>query len=339
MTGPVVVKLGGDALASPQRIVAQARRLAARARAGPVVAVASARRGVTDHLLQLTAEVAGLAPDSSPEAGAAEADRALASGEVVAAALLALALNRLGTPAVSLDAREAGVRTRGPFGAARIAAIEAGRIRRILAAGLVPVVTGFQGWQRGRVATIGRGGTDASAVALARALRADRVVLVKEAAGLRTGDPKLIPDAGVIHAAPHDFLTRLATAGSKILQAEAARLAERRALPLEFWSLDGERPDTLIRDDVSATGLLALATPAGLEPGPITVVAGGRDALPGRERIATALSEADVAGVQLEAVTLGWRITVAPGCYVAALRALHRGLVQDVQPFPARRAS
>ena len=215
---PVVVKLGGDALASPQRIVAQARRLARRAAEGPVLAVASARRGVTDHLLGLAQEVASAAARGA-EAGAtarraarSESDRAVATGEVVSAALLALALNELGVPAVSLDAREAGVVSRGEFGDARIRRVATRRLERLLARGIVPVVTGFQGWQRGRVATLGRGGTDTSAVALTVALGGQSTIFVKEAHGLRTADPKLVPEADRIPAAPHAFLSALTAA-------------------------------------------------------------------------------------------------------------------------------
>ncbi|MBK8004390.1 MAG: hypothetical protein IPK12_10765 [Gemmatimonadetes bacterium] len=224
---PIVVKLGGDALATPARIAAQARRLARWAAAGPVVAVASARRGVTDHLLGLVAEIEAVIGDEDATSGAhLEADRAVASGEVVSAALLALALNRLGWHAVSLDAREAGILARGPRGDGRIRRIQVQKIRQLCEKGIIPVVTGFQGWQDGRVVTLGRGGSDTSAVALADALGASKVVFVKDAAGLRTADPKLVPDTEAIPEAPHAFLTALTRAGAKVVHAHAAALAE-----------------------------------------------------------------------------------------------------------------
>ena len=111
MTPPLVVKLGGDALASPERILAAARRLAERRRTGPVVAVASARRGVTDHLLDLVEQVRDSAVSSATAGGLAAADRAAAAGEIVAASLLVLALDGLGVPAVALDAQRIAQRS------------------------------------------------------------------------------------------------------------------------------------------------------------------------------------------------------------------------------------
>ncbi|MDX2122143.1 MAG: aspartate kinase, partial [Gemmatimonadota bacterium] len=219
MSLALVVKLGGDALASPERIAAEAGRIARLAAAGPVVAVASARRGVTDRLLGLAEEVDSaarrLGDSAAPQrpGGCTERDRVVASGEVVAASLLALALNRLGVRAVSLDAREAGIAAAGRFGGARIQRVNPRRIAQLLARGVVPVVTGFQGWRRGRVATLHRGGTDASAIAVAAALGSSRVLFVKDAEGLRTADPKLVPESRPIRHAPHHFLTALTAAG------------------------------------------------------------------------------------------------------------------------------
>jgi len=241
---PVIVKLGGDALASPDRIAAAARRIQLRAVAGPVVAVASARRGVTDHLLGLVDEVRSAAGGTSGPVS--EADRAVAAGEVVAASLLALALQQLGVRGVSLDAREAGLRTVGRAGHAHIGAVATRRLTRLLQRDAVPVVTGFQGWNRGRVVTLGRGATDVTAVALATALEADHAEFVKDAHGLRTADPKLVPEGQVIGEAPHSFLSTLATAGSRVIHPEAAQLAEKRGLTLEFHAIDCEGPLTRI---------------------------------------------------------------------------------------------
>src|SRR5262245_21958551 len=147
MSAPVVVKLGGDALGTPARIAAQARRLRSWCARGPVVAVASARRGVTDQLLSLVDQVrSATGAEAEPIDGfaAAEADRAVAAGEVVASALLALALNRHGVRALSLDAREAGIAAAGPAGHGCITQVRTGRIESLLAQGIVPVITGFQ---------------------------------------------------------------------------------------------------------------------------------------------------------------------------------------------------
>lgn len=343
---PVVVKLGGDALASPERIAAQARRLAQLAAAEPVIAVASARRGVTDHLLGLTAQVRQAAAPSGlrPNAPArAEADRVVATGEVVTAALLALALNELGLEAVSLDAREAGIISGGRFGSARIHAIAAGRIARLLGRGIIPVVTGFQGWKRGRVATLGRGGTDTSAVAIAVALRASRALFVKDAEGLMTADPKLVPSARPITTATHAFLSALTAAGARVVHADAARLAERHGLALAFHSLAGEAPATSISRDVRAEGLRAVATQLlEGERVQVTAVAGEAGAAATEtDRLREALVGGGIPILEIQPAANGPRFLLAATHGVEATRLLHDIFVvrQDDASAPALRAS
>jgi aspartate kinase len=175
---PLVVKLGGDALASPERIATEARRLARLAGPEPPLPVTSARRGVTDHLLGLVEGVRSAVGDSS---GAhAEADRAVAAGEIVTASLLALALNDLSVQAVSLDARESGIRVAGSFGDARIQAIASG-------------------WRRGRVATLGDGGTDTSAVARAVGIGASRAL--DHVLSILVGTSQAVEATGAVHGA------------------------------------------------------------------------------------------------------------------------------------------
>ena len=174
-------------------------------RTRPVVAVASARRGVTDHLLGLVEQVReAIGVDGAPPAaGRAAADRAVASGELVAASLLAVALADLGVPAVVLDAREAGLGSDGHAGGATLTRLRSDRLRRLLDRGVTPVVTGFQGWHRGRITTLGRGGSDITAVALAAALSAEACELVKEPGALHTADPRLVPEARPLRRATH----------------------------------------------------------------------------------------------------------------------------------------
>jgi len=246
---PLVVKFGGDALATPERIAAAARRAAARRTGRPVVAVASARRGVTDHLLGLVEQVReaiGVEADW-PVAGRMAADRAVASGELVAASLLAVALADLGVPAVVLDAREAGLGSDGHAGGATLTRLRIDRLRRLLDRGVTPVVTGFQGWHRGRITTLGRGGSDITAVALAAALGAEACELVKDPGALHTADPRLVPEARPLRRATHRFVSEIALAGARVIHHAAATRAERDAVPLRFSSLhaDGE-PSTII---------------------------------------------------------------------------------------------
>jgi len=337
MAAPIVVKLGGDALATPARIAAQAARLAGWARQGPVVVVASARRGVTDHLVGLVSEVRSAvgpgeqAPGRALPAGLDEAERALASGEIVSAALLALALNELGVPAASLDAREAGVLAEGPVGAAWIERIEREPTEALLARGVVPVVTGFQGWRQGRVATLGRGGSDISAVALGVALGASVVRFVKDAPGLRTADPKLVHDTEPIREAPHSFLTALTRAGSKVLHQDAAALAERCGLPLEFWSLDGEQPESRVHRAAAPARPIRAATfePRGAHPTRVSVLGVALADLDGhRGALTTALAATGLAAAALEDWPHGFRLEAPAPLAGEAVKILHRVVVQ-----------
>jgi aspartate kinase len=239
VTAPLIIKFGGDALATPNRIAAAARVIEQRLASGPVVAVASARRGVTDHLLSLVDQVrADAGPHTKRQTLAASADRAIAAGELVSASLLALALGRLGIPAEVLDAREAGLLSDGHWSRAQIIQVRPGRILKLLARGVTPVVTGFQGWYRGRITTLGRGGSDTTAVALTQALGGIRCELVKHRGGILTADPKVVPEARLISHASHQFVTALATAGAKVIAARAALLAEQHAIPLHFSSVE-----------------------------------------------------------------------------------------------------
>lgn len=341
---PVVIKLGGDALSTPERIAAQARRLARRAETEPVVAVVSARRGVTDHLLGLAASVRQLLPtpdEKQRRAAAAEADRAVSSGEVVTASLLALALNQLGVKAISLDAREAGISSRGSFGGAAIQQVASGRLRRLLAEGTIPVVTGFQGWQHGRVQTLGRGGTDTSAVALGVALGARSVVFVKESAGLRTADPKLVPLASRIAEISHDFLTSISAAGAKIIHVEAARLAEQESLGLEFWSLEGEAADTIVDRALTPAPLRAVASSSGDDGlARITALASVAEELLGEaEPLRAALVAAGVTVIETQPAANGLRLLVPTEQADAAVRALHVAFIETPPSSRSRRAS
>ncbi|HKV76254.1 MAG TPA: hypothetical protein VJN95_17175 [Gemmatimonadales bacterium] len=343
MSQPVVVKLGGDALATTERIVAQARRLAAWVRHGPVVAVASARRGVTDHLLGLVREVRFASSGTAAIGGHPEADRALATGEVVTASLLALALEDLGVPAVSLDAREAGLQSSGKAGHARIRRVNSARIERELARGILPVVTGFQGWRGGRVTTLGRGGSESTAVALAVSLGSSRCVLVKDAAGLRTADPRIVPGSRILPEAPHAFLTALTEAGSPVVQAEAARLAEQHDVRLEFVTLADDHPQSVVRAGVSGLGLRAVALhPLGRDAVAVSAVAASADLEPGLiERAGAALLEGGVGPLELHSTERGFRVLVPAREAPQAARIVHAVFVEslDAPDLRVRQAS
>ncbi len=339
-SGTIVVKLGGDALATPERLAAQARRLSRRAGSERLVAVASARRGVTDHLLGLVRDVREAV--GGGEEGHAEADRAVASGEVVTSALLALALTECGAAAVSLDARDAGIQASGTFGDARIESVAAKKLNRLLDRGVLPVVTGFQGWRNGRVATLGRGGSDTSAVALAAALGASRCDFVKDAAGLLSADPKIVPDARPIPRASHRFLTRLAEAGARVVHQRAAQLAEEEGIPLAFFALEGESPFTLIDTAPTPDNVFAVAgreLPDQLAQ--ITVVREREadDASGLRAQLTVQLTQAGIHSPRWldDPGPLGVIVTARDAD--EATRAIHRWLVAAGAPALTRRAS
>jgi len=189
-----VVKFGGTSVATVSRLRHAARRVKALQRAGEgVVVVVSARGDTTDRLLALLGGVS--CGDGTPHAR--ESDRVLATGEDLAAGLLAASLTSLGVPARSLRGGEAGIAVEGDHGAGEIRRVDTAALRALVADGLVPVVSGFQGIHKdtGRITTLGRGGSDTSAVALAAALKADRCDIYTDVDGVYTTDPRVVPRA------------------------------------------------------------------------------------------------------------------------------------------------
>ena len=244
----VVIKLGGDALATPEHIAAAAARVAGEWREHRVVVVTSARRGMTDHLVDL-ARLVDAASGGGHELMLA-AERAVAAGEVVTASLVAAALIRHRCPAVALDAHQAGIHGGGPPGAARLQRIRPARIRAILAAGRVPVVTGFQVADRGAIRVLGRGGSDLSAVALAVTLGA--TCTFYKAHGLRLADPARDPGAPPAGRIDHATLAAILANGGRVLHPGAARLAARHDLTLRFVTFPGDGAESWVT--ANATG-------------------------------------------------------------------------------------
>jgi aspartate kinase len=267
--GVVVDKFGGSVLRRPEDI-AQAVGVVERQRAAglrPVVVV-SAFEGVTDTIL---GAAGALLPDGGEwlrgqareeeSALAREADRALATGEALSAALFALGLQARGIPARSFSGAEAGIRTAAAHLGAEVRRVLSRPLRRALADGLVPVVAGFQGiGTHGELTTLGRGGTDLSAVALAVALRADRCELVKDVGGILEADPHLVPAARFLPAVDALQLELLAEQGAEIVHPVAVRRARRGRLHLVVRALDDAAPQTVVRPSTTADeGVLMLA--------------------------------------------------------------------------------
>ncbi len=236
----LVVKFGGTSLGTPARIRRAARRVAALVASGRrVVAVVSAMGHTTDQIL----ETLGVLEAGRSASAAREVDRALATGEDLSAALLAAALHTLGVPARSLRGGEAGVRADGAFGAARVARVDARRLRALLARGVVPVVSGFQGERSDReVATLGRGGSDTSAVAIAAALSTS-CHIVTDVDAVYDRDPRRHADARPLPRLSHDELLDLARSGAQVVAADAARLAAEHGVPLRVLGYDAAPSD------------------------------------------------------------------------------------------------
>ena len=241
MASLVVQKYGGTSVGDAERILRAARRVAAAADDGrQVVVVVSAMGDATDELLTLARRVAR-EPDER------ELDHLLATGEQVSASLLAMALIDLGRPAVSLTAGQAGIRTTGLFTRARITDVRPERIHRELAAGRIPIVTGFQGvTEEQDVTTLGRGGSDTTAVALAAALRAERCEIYTDVAGIYTADPRLVPRARKLDQISYEEMLELAQLGARVMHPRAVELGEVYGVPILVRSSFAEVPGTLI---------------------------------------------------------------------------------------------
>jgi aspartate kinase len=270
--GPIVVdKFGGSVLTRPEDVVAAVDVVVRQRAAGrrPVVVV-SAFEGVTDAIL---ASASVLLPDGGAalrgEAGhppesalARETDRALATGEALSAALFALGLGARGVPARSFSGAEAGIRTAAAHLGAEVRRVYSRPLRAAVAEGLVPVVAGFQGiGAHGELTTLGRGGTDLSAVVLAVALHADRCELFKDVGGVWEADPRLVPEARFLPAVGAVALELLAELGAEVVHPVAIRRARRGKLRLVVRSLDDAAPATevLPRPDTDGDGPLLLA--------------------------------------------------------------------------------
>ena len=241
----VVQKYGGSSVADADRVQHVARRIAARVAAGDrVVAVVSAMGKTTDELIALAQQITELP-------SAREMDVLLSTGETVSSTLLSMALHELGPDAISLSGTQAGIRTDAVFGRARIAGIETARIERELAAGRVVIVAGFQGAAEDfDITTLGRGGSDTTAVALAAALEADRCEIYTDVAGIYTADPRICPRARPLREIGYEEMLELATTGARVLHSRAVEIGELYGVAILVAStFDVEAPGTLIHEE------------------------------------------------------------------------------------------
>ena len=239
----IVQKFGGTSMDGPARIRHVARRVVATRAAGhDVVAVVSATGDTTDTLIALARQITHDPP-------AREMDMLLATGEQVSIALLTMAIHAEGYLAISLTGAQARIRTERVHTRARILAVDRRRIDRELAAGRIVIVAGFQGiTEDGEITTLGRGGSDTTAVALASALGADLCQICKDVEGVFTADPRLVPEARKIRALSYDELLEMASSGAVAVQARAAELAKQYRVPLEVRSSFVDQEGTIVSD-------------------------------------------------------------------------------------------
>ncbi|MBQ6431996.1 MAG: aspartate kinase [Oscillospiraceae bacterium] len=236
-----VLKFGGSSLADPKKLYAAARKLAALHRDGhEVIGVLSAQGGATDALLAKARQI-------DPDCAGRELDALLATGEQTSVCLCAMALRRLNVPAVSLSGWQAGIYTEDRFNDARVLGLNNDRVARELAAGNVVLVTGFQGVDdSGDVTTLGRGGSDTTAVALAAFLRADFCKIYTDVDGVYSADPRTHPDAVKYDKISYDDMMTLARSGAKVLHDRCVELAKQYQVPIEVLSSTADVPGTIV---------------------------------------------------------------------------------------------
>ena len=231
----IVQKYGGTSMGSTERIAQVAKRVAKWARAGhQVVVVPSAMSGETNRLLALAKE---LAPGKLTQDYFREQDMLAATGEQASSALLAIALQAEGMPAVSYAGWQVPIKTSNAYTKARIDSIDDVRVRADLNAGKVVIITGFQGVDEGgNITTLGRGGSDTSAVAVAAALKADEALIFTDVDGVYTTDPRIVPEARRLASISFEEMLEMASLGSKVLQIRSVEFAGKYRVPVRVLS-------------------------------------------------------------------------------------------------------
>jgi aspartate kinase len=239
--GLIVQKYGGSSVADAQKIRSVARRVVETAMAGHgVVVVVSAMGKTTDGLLRLAHEVTPTPPER-------EVDMLLATGEQVSIALLAMAIDALGHKARSFTGEQAGIRTDAAHTRARIVGIDGDKVRRALDDGYVTIVAGFQGvTEEDDITTLGRGGSDLTAVALAATLHADVCEIYTDVDGVYTADPNIVREARKLDRISYDEMLEMASLGARVLQSRSVEFAKKYGVPVHVRSTFKADPGTLV---------------------------------------------------------------------------------------------
>lgn len=242
----IVQKYGGSSVADAEKLKNVALRIAeAREKGNEVVVVVSAMGDTTDELIQLARQI-------NPRPEERELDVLLSTGEIVSSTLLAMALSSLGHRAVSLSGAQAGIETDASHSRARILRVEPKRIVKEFKKGNIVIVAGFQGMTQDMdITTLGRGGSDTTAVALAASLKAQMCQIYTDVEGVYTADPRLVPEARQLDEISYEEMLELATYGAKVLHPRAVELGEAYDMPILVASSFSNRPGTIIHGGVS----------------------------------------------------------------------------------------
>src|SRR5215813_635083 len=242
----IVQKYGGTSVGNPDRIKNVAARVARyRAKGDQVVVVVSAMSGVTDNLIKLAREIMPLPSER-------EMDVLLATGEQTTIALTAIAMHAINVPAVSLTGAQAGIVTDGVHTKAKIQNITPKEVHKLLDAGNVVIVAGFQGQTpEGHITTLGRGGSDLTAIALAAALKADLCQIYTDVDGVYTADPRLVPAAKKLEEISYDEMLELAGLGAKVMQSRSVEFDKKFGVVFEVRSSLNNNPGTIVKEETA----------------------------------------------------------------------------------------
>jgi aspartate kinase len=243
----IVQKYGGTSVGNPERILNVARRaIATQAAGNQLVVVVSAMSGVTDSLIKL-------AKDVSPNPSEREMDVLLATGEQTTIALTAMAINGLGNKAVSMTGAQAGIITSDLHTKAKIATIAPERVVEALAEGNIVIIAGFQGeTAEGTITTLGRGGSDLTAIAIAAAIKADLCQIFTDVDGVYTCDPRIVPSARKIAEISYDEMLEMASSGSKVMQSRSVEFAKKFGVVFEVRSSFNNNPGTIVKEETDS---------------------------------------------------------------------------------------
>src|SRR6187455_3097253 len=243
----IVQKYGGTSVGNPERIKNVARRITEyRQRGDQVVVVVSAMSGVTDNLIKLAKEIMPLPSER-------EMDMLLATGEQTTIALTAMALHALDIPAASLTGAQAGITTDGVHTKAKIQNITPKEVHAMLDTGNVVIVAGFQGQtSEGQITTLGRGGSDLTAIALAAAVKADLCQIYTDVDGVYTADPRLVPNAKKLQEISYDEMLELASLGAKVMQSRSVEFAKKFGVVFEVRSSLNDNPGTIVKEETKS---------------------------------------------------------------------------------------